>query len=97
MKKIILTCISVFVFSLAARAANNADSAPNHQDSAGSERNTTYKKDASMETKSTADHSGQDTRTKETNADGKKKSTKQGPRTMQNTMPGTNSTPVPHN
>jgi hypothetical protein len=85
MKKLIISLFSLIVISAHA------------EDSAKAGHNDGGKKDASMETKSTADHSGQTAGPSEGNPDGKKKSTKQGPRSMQNTMPGTNSTPPPHN
>lgn len=63
-------------------------------DSARWGKNDGGKKDKTMETKKTADHSGQLSGPGEPN-DGTRKSSSQGPRGMQNTVPGTDATPTP--
>lgn len=56
-------------------------------DSVRSGKNDGGKKDKTMETKSTSDHSGQTTTLQ--GHDGSKKSSERGTRAMQNTLPGT--------
>ncbi|KYG63791.1 hypothetical protein AZI86_13285 [Bdellovibrio bacteriovorus] len=90
MKKYLVLLAFVYAASaIAADTGHGSNNQAGHSNDGG-------KKDATMETKSTADHSGQKMGSSEGN-DGKKKSSKQGPRSMQNTIPGTNTTPPPHN